>query len=65
MLEGQWQTQKNAGATVMKHGRIAPKHWDIVLPAVAKTWDVLPLKSTGYTRSPYELREGKSAGSCL
>lgn len=59
MLERQWQTQKSAGSTVMKHGRIAPKHWDIVLPAVAKTWDVLPLKSTGYTKSPYELREGR------
>ena len=59
MLERQWQTQKNAGATVMKHGKIPPKYWDIVLPAVAKTWDVLPLKSTNYTQSPYELREGK------
>ena len=59
MIERQWQTQKNAAATTSKHGAIPGKYWDYVIPAIAKTWAVLPLKSTGYKKSPYELREGR------
>ena len=59
MLERPWQTMKDAAATVMKQGRIPAKYWDEVLPAVAKVWDVLPTKSTNYTKSPYEQRTGE------
>ena len=59
MLERSWFTQKDAAATVMKRANIPGKYWNYVLPAVAEAWDRLPLKSTGYTKSPYELRTGK------
>ena len=42
----------------MHRAKIPPNCWDTVVPAVAKVWDVLPLKENGFTKSPYELREG-------
>lgn len=58
LAERSWGEQKAAAATVMKAGHIAGKYWDYVLPAVAATLDLLPLKSTGFTKSSYELRTG-------
>ena len=58
MCERMWYTHKDAAATVMERAKIAGKYWNYVLPAVSETWDRLPLKSTGYTKSPYELRTG-------
>lgn len=54
-----WGTLKNAGSTTMKSGRIAGDLWDYVLPAVATTINMLPLKTNGYTKSPYELLTGR------
>lgn len=58
LAERSWGTHKSAAATVMKAGGISSRYWDYIIPAVAKTLDILPLKSMSYTKSPYELRTG-------
>ena len=53
------QTLKRASIATMLHSKLSPKYWPYVIEAVAHTWNRLPLKSTGYTKSPYELVHGR------
>ena len=53
--ERPWQTIKASTIATMLQSRSPPKYWNYVVRAVAHTWNLLPLKSTGYTKSPHEL----------
>ena len=59
LAERPWQTIKRSTSATMLHSGISPKYWDYVTDAVAHTWNALPSKSTGYTKSPYERATGK------
>ena len=57
--ERPWQTIKRSTSATMLHSGISPKYWDYVISAVSHTWNSLPSKSTGYTKSPFERANGR------
>lgn len=59
LAERPWQTIKRATTATMLHSRLPHKYWDYVMIAAAHTFDRLPSKCTGYTKSPYERATGK------
>ena len=53
------QTIKRSSIATTLQSGLPPKFWNYVVPAVSHTWNRLPSKSTGFTKSPYERVTGR------